>query len=242
MSLFSDITHPSRIKILKCLENNPMNLTEISKLLEISKPEVSRHLSKLRELGLISQEEKTNHLTDLGLTILTILSPFDVILENFNYFTGHSLSYLPEFLVKNIDALSESKLIIGAGLVLKKIFEITSKMSNEIKLMTSQPSPDIPQEKRGQIKIIAPSYAKKENLNPERISNLFYKFEIKALDEINIALVIVDNKFGLISFPSLDGLTDANYSFYVENVIGIDFLNKVWDYYWESAKFKDKSS
>jgi predicted transcriptional regulator len=227
---------------MKLLDNNPMNLTEISKKLDLSKPEISRHLSKLRELGLIQHEEKTNLLTDLGISILTIVSPLDIILDHYDYFTGHSLTFLPESFIKEIDALSESNLITGAGLILKKIFEITNKMSDEIKLMTSQPSPDFPQEKKAGVKIIAPSYAKQENLDPEKISNLFDNFEIRLLDEINIALVIVDKKYGMLALPTLDGLVDANYSFYVENSTGMAFLNRLWDYYWELAKFKYKSN
>jgi predicted transcriptional regulator len=241
LALFSDITHPSRIRILKILNNNPMNLTEISKKLDLSKPEISRHLSKLRELGLIQHEEKTNLLTDLGISILTIVSPLDVILDNYEYFTGHSLTFLPDSFIKEINSLSESDLITGAGLILKKIFEITNEMSDEMKLMTSQPSPSFPQEKKEKIKIIAPSYAKKENIDPETILNLFNNFEIRLLDEINIALVIVDEKYGMLAFPTLDGLVDANYSFFVESSDGMVFLNKLWDYYWELAKFISKS-
>lgn len=226
---------------MKLLENSPMNLTNLSKELKLSKPEVSRHLSKLRELNLIQQEEKVNLLTDLGQSILLIVSPLDLIIDNYDYFTNHSLTFLPGFFIRSIDALSESNLITGAGVVLKKIFEITRKTSDEIKLMTSQPSPDFPQEKKGNVKIIAPSYAKKENLDPQIISKRFNNFEIRILDEINIALMIVDNKYGMLAFPTLDGLVDANYSFFIENLTGIEFLNALWEYYWKIAKFKDKS-
>jgi hypothetical protein len=46
----------------------------------------------------------------------------------------------------------------------------------------------------------------------------------------------------MLALPTLDGLVDANYSFYVENSTGMAFLNRLWDYYWELAKFKYKSN
>ena len=55
--LISELSNPIRIKILLLLNENPATLTNIAeKIGDISKSEVSRHLSRLLEHGFIQKE------------------------------------------------------------------------------------------------------------------------------------------------------------------------------------------
>ena len=62
------LADPKRILILYALGEQPRNVTEISKGLEISQPTTSRHLKILRERGLVHAERQgttiTYHLSD----------------------------------------------------------------------------------------------------------------------------------------------------------------------------------
>lgn len=57
----------NRMRIIKLLERRKMCVCELTFILGIKQPSVSRHLKKLRESGII-QEEKNGYWTDYYLT------------------------------------------------------------------------------------------------------------------------------------------------------------------------------
>ncbi len=54
IGIFEALSHPIRIKILKVLSKGERYITELAKDLEISRPLLYMHLSKLEKAGLIS--------------------------------------------------------------------------------------------------------------------------------------------------------------------------------------------
>lgn len=52
------ISNENRLRILKILEEKPMCVCEIRKVLELSQPAVSRHLTKLKDAGLIRSRKE----------------------------------------------------------------------------------------------------------------------------------------------------------------------------------------
>ena len=46
----------------------------------------------------------------------------------------------------------------------------------------------------------------------------------------------------MLALPTPDGNIDFNYSFIIDHQEGVDFLNRVWDYFWQSATFKYKTA
>lgn len=55
--LFKALSDPNRLIILKILERKPLCVCEITELLDLAVSTVSKHLSILREAGLISDEK-----------------------------------------------------------------------------------------------------------------------------------------------------------------------------------------
>ena len=66
--LFRGFGDPSRLGILEVLRNGPLTVTEIVEATELSQPNVSNHLSCLRDCGLVVAEQQgryvTYHLSD----------------------------------------------------------------------------------------------------------------------------------------------------------------------------------
>lgn len=68
------VLHPSEIHAIECIAlTNPINITELSRILEMSKGGVSKCVDKLEKLGLVrrykymrNQKEVYLHLTELG--------------------------------------------------------------------------------------------------------------------------------------------------------------------------------
>ncbi|MHA1966194.1 MAG: ArsR family transcriptional regulator [Candidatus Hodarchaeales archaeon] len=238
MVALNDLISPTRIKILTIINETPNSLTQIAKLLELSKPEVSRHLTRMKELGLINKVEKDHYLTNLGIIVLMNLRPFEFIIENYEYFRNHQIIDLPESIIKNIDSLRHSNLVEGAGYIFKMMEKLNQEKFQVGKLMMDQPFPSSRQKQVENAFLIIPAYAKDENIDIKTIEDTCSFYEIRTLPAVNVSLGILDQKFGFLFFPDLNGKIDYNSGFIISDLLGIEFLESIWDYFVSQSKLK----
>jgi len=66
---FMALASESRVKLLKKLDERRMTVTELSKELEMSKPAVLKHLTKLVEAGLVKKVESERKWVYYALTM-----------------------------------------------------------------------------------------------------------------------------------------------------------------------------
>jgi predicted transcriptional regulator len=233
--------HPTRLKILDLLGEGAQALADIARDLDISKPEISRHLARMRELNLVEKGDKIHHLTSLGGVILNLTSPIAFLINNYDYFMNHKVD-LPFSFVRDIDSLMNSELMPGTGYFLSKMEKISKNTTNEVRMIVDQPFPGTKVHIERAL-LIVPSYAKSENLNLELLQEFCKYFEYRTLPVINLTLGIVDGKYGFLLFPErITGKIDYNNAFYITDDMGLDFLVKLWDYFWEKAEYRISSS
>ncbi|UCG01972.1 MAG: ArsR family transcriptional regulator [Candidatus Heimdallarchaeota archaeon] len=241
MVTLTDILHPTRLKILEILGEGSQALATIARGLDLSKPEISRHLTRMRELNLVEKKDKVHQLTNLGEVILNLTSPIEFVIHNYDYFMNHKID-LPTSLIRDIDSLMNSELMSGTGYLMSKMDEFRSNITNEVKMMIDQPFPGTSVYIEKAL-LIVPSYAKSENLNLEILQEYCKYFEIRTLPIVNLTLGILDRKYGFLLFPDrIIGKIDYNHAFTVGDEMGLDFLSRIWDYFWEKAKLRVKSS
>jgi len=58
LAVFKALSNPYRLEILAALSERPRTITDLSKLLKISAPLVSIHLTKLKKAGLVKKGER----------------------------------------------------------------------------------------------------------------------------------------------------------------------------------------
>ncbi|MDI6740558.1 MAG: metalloregulator ArsR/SmtB family transcription factor [Candidatus Edwardsbacteria bacterium] len=58
VKVFKALSDPNRIRILKMLQEKPMSVNELTAVLGISQPCVSRHLHLLKEAGLVEDRRE----------------------------------------------------------------------------------------------------------------------------------------------------------------------------------------
>lgn len=241
MVTLTDIMHPTRVKVLKLLSEGSQTLAEIAKNLDLSKPEISRHLARMRELNLVEKGDKYHKLTSLGEVFLNLTSPIEFLLDKYDYFMNHKID-LPFSLVRDIDCLIHSELISGTGYFMSKMEEIREDTANEVRMMVDQPFPG-GSEQVGTALFIVPSYAKSENLSLEFLRKSSKYFEFRTLPIISLTLGIIDRKFGFLFFPErITGKIDYNHAFYVTDQMGLDFLLRLWDHFWDKSDFRISST
>ncbi|MFW9854995.1 MAG: ArsR family transcriptional regulator [Candidatus Thorarchaeota archaeon] len=241
MVTMADLIHPTRVRLLNLLIEGPETLSSLAKNLELSKPEISRHLARLRDQALVERGEKTHQITNLGETVMSILSPLEFLVKHYEFFMAHQIFDLPAFIMRNLDSLMQSELLTGTGYIFSKMQEIQQAVKKEIKVVIDQPFPGNDSSPPDNVYFIVPVYAKDENLSLETLKRQTKYFEFRTLPVISYGFGIADEKVGFIFFPGINKKIDYNYAFFVSDPLGIDFLSQLWDYYWNRSEFRDCS-
>jgi DNA-binding transcriptional ArsR family regulator len=232
--LLLEFANPIRIEILQQLNFSPLSFTDVSKKLDISNSEVSRHLNRLIEQKFVEKEigSKKLKLTTFGELMVTIFAPLDFIFHHAEYFQEHDLLNLPTSFIRDLDHLSDSQLIKGTGNVMLKLQEITEALKEDVWVMTDQAFP-FGKEMMNTRYIVSPEMAKYR----PNIKNVNRSTIARVLPQISTALLIADGDVGMLFFPDNHGNPDFSEGFYVsqEDKLGMEFILRIWNYYWEKG-------
>ncbi|MHA1975842.1 MAG: ArsR family transcriptional regulator [Candidatus Hodarchaeales archaeon] len=233
--LITEFANPIRIEILQQLSLSPISFTDLSKRLNISNSEVSRHLNRLTEQRFVHKElgSKNLKLTSFGELMITVFSPLDFIFHHAEFFQNHDLTNLPSLFKHDLDQLIDAELIQGTGNIMLKIQELTEALKEEVWVMTDQA---FPFGKQGMdTRYIVPPEMAKYSPNIEDFNRSTIA---RVLPHISIALLVADKESGMIFFPDNHGNPDFSQGFYVkkENELGIEYIRRLWNYFWEKGK------
>ena len=107
--LLFEFSNEERLKILLELEKDPKNLTRIAKDLDFTSQGTSRNIVRLVETSLIRRNPEGEYeLTQYGSVSLKLLSSYEFLSRNRQYFLGHDVSVLPYEFVNRLGELSAS--------------------------------------------------------------------------------------------------------------------------------------
>jgi predicted transcriptional regulator len=234
-----------RIKIMILLNSQPLSLSELAKEIgEVSKSEISRHLARLNEQGLIEKDALTvrNHkLTSFGEAITTLIAPLNFINTYGSYFKDHSLKDLSPGLLKNIEELNEAILVNGTGRVVSEIKNLFETTKNEIWAMYSTGFPfENSKIHKGKFILNTDYYLSDvvTRKNTLVLKNLRWEnISFRLLPRITVGMAIFDrNEAAIITFPRIDLSADINSIFIIKDSIGIMYAQRLWNYFWNLGK------
>jgi ArsR family transcriptional regulator len=79
--IFKALGHPSRLKIVDALQEGPRNVADLVKLVGSEYATVSRHLSQLKEVGIVSEDRKEGSMVFYRLEVTCIAGFFQCVTE-----------------------------------------------------------------------------------------------------------------------------------------------------------------
>jgi ArsR family transcriptional regulator len=79
--IFKALGHPSRLKIVDALQDGPKHVAELVKLVGSEYATVSRHLTQLKEAGIISEDRKEGSMVFYRLDVTCIAGFFSCVTE-----------------------------------------------------------------------------------------------------------------------------------------------------------------
>jgi predicted transcriptional regulator len=126
--LLFNIASGDRLKLLLGIASKRQRMTALSKTIDASVVERSRHLKRLSDAGLVRKDpEGFYEATPVGRTVLKLLPGIGLLLEHKDYFRSRGLSFLPLEFVERIGELCTAKRVNQLSAVLEHIKSLVSQ-------------------------------------------------------------------------------------------------------------------
>jgi predicted transcriptional regulator len=252
--LYFELSNEDRLKILYKLQETPMNVTKISRELDITTQECSRHITRLSTAMLVERSpDGEYYLSQYGRLSIRLIAGQRFVSDHREYFLNHTLEKLPLEFVSRVGELQGGKLTDNVMLFFNLIEDLIKESQEYFWFVHDQYLPSIlplgaEAMRRGvtsksvELKTKAPG----RNLNsirPEYIDladeNLFIKLwhDGKIVphfsDEVHIFLY-VSEKEALIAFPLTIGGFDY-IGFSGRDPTFHKYCSDLFNYYFSSA-------
>ena len=131
--LFFELSNQDRVRILLQLDKEAMNVTKLSRKLDLTIQEASRHTSRLGEVGLTSRDtDGCHHLSQYGRLVLRQLPGLEFASKYRDYFSSHLHEYLPQELLSRIGELADSIYVDDAVVSMYSIEKMVRKAEEYI--------------------------------------------------------------------------------------------------------------
>lgn len=247
--LLYEISNDYRFMILLELQNRKMNVTKMSRYLDISIQQSSRHISRLCEIGLTQKDlEGHFHLTPFGESVLKLLPGLRLLSRHKEYFIAHTMTNLPSVYLKRIDELEKSTRTDNVMIFLHSL-ETTIKDAEEYVWLLVDQYPltalasMIDALKRGvKFRIIGPrgisgplltleSHREMQALMRARHTPFV---EQRTLDEMGVFLYLSEQSSAL-SFPIPDGSSDYQ-GFTSRDEQSLKWCRDLYQHYWDISE------
>ena len=238
--LLFELSSSERMRIMLEVQKQRLKLSHISKKLDITVTETSRHLQRLSEARLIQKDvEGLYGPTPFGVLVLALLSGLGFVSNYRDYFMEYSVSCIPYEFVERIGELAEG----GFGAETFRNLEETEKMFREAReyiwilsdqVLTSA-APTVGEKVKGpfEFRVILPEVAMPPDhkspipsTTPGVRKRVLQKVEVVIVMTEKVAAFCLPNRIGRIDYTGFGG-SDPKFH---------KWCKDLYLYYWEKAK------
>jgi len=247
--LLFEVSNEYRHWILLLLQKKAMRITDMTKELNLTYPEIRRHISRLLDTGLIQRDVEGHYsLTPYGETSLLLFQELKFLSSNSEYFKTHSLSGIPTRFVKQIGELGEIINLANAMDFFRRTENLFKESREYVWLLVDQfpmnsLSTIVETINRGvKFRIIEPiervlnpdldamTSEETQSLNRTRRTPLV---EQRMLGEVGLLLFLSDTCC-VLAFPNPDGQHDYK-GFTATHDSALNWCKELFRHYWDEA-------
>jgi len=250
-----EISNEDRLRILRKLDEERMNITRLSRELNITTQEASRHLARLGEVGLTQKEaDGYHHISPYGKLILKQLHSIEFVTHNRKYFSSHLHESLPLEFLNRIGELVNST-YTDAPVVSLYSIEKMIRQAGKYVWSINFPIPlslfPLLQEafERGlAVRLMAPKDyivhpMVKGALQKDERQAIYHARATKLLEErlverMDFLLWMSEKEVGLLAFPKPDLGFDL-LGFASTDQQALRWCKDLFQYYWTNARYLD---
>ena len=240
---FLELASEQRLNIIKNIAKNKLNISKLADILDATKPEIHRNVTRLSKAGLIEKNTDGDYgLTVYGNAILVQIPSLIFFTENQQFFKNHTLGNLEDKFIQRIGALENKKHVKGYVKTLEKwrqihenaekyIYNILSEVpytGDIIEVISKQLKNDLHIRSVFSDKVIVPE--EREKIFEEKDFQKYVKSEnLERKMKKNVTVVVlVTDKESAVFFPNREGTTDLSEMFYGSNA---KFREWCYDYF-----------
>jgi len=247
---FLELASEQRLNIIKELAKNELTISKLANILDATKPEIHRNVTRLTKSGLIKKNSDGDYgLTVYGKAILIQIPSLSFFAENNLFFSNHTLGNLEEKFVQRIGSLQNKKQVKGYVKTLEKwrkihenaekyIYNILSEVpysGDIIEVISKQLKNDLHIRSVFSDKVIVPEERKKifkEKDFQKYVKNGNLERRIKK----NVTVVVlVSDKESAVFFPNDEGITDLSEMFYSSDPKFCEWCLDYFEWCWKKG-------
>lgn len=254
-SLLFEISNEDRSAILRELEEEAKNVTSISRKLDLTIQESSRHLSRLERVGLTERDpDGLHHLSRYGRLVLKMLPGIEFLTLQRDYFSGHSLDGIPLEFAYRLGDLLNSSLVDDVMVGFYNVDRMLERAEEYVLMMTDQylmgTMPKVGNaldrgvrvmniESRFCVPPVLPS-----NWSDSDTSQALQRgrekglLDERVLDSLEVYLYMSEREVGTLAFPLPDGKFDY-LGFTSDDERIRNWCKQLFEYYWGIAQKRD---
>jgi predicted transcriptional regulator len=252
--LLFELSNEDRYRILIQLDSEEMTITSLSNTLNLSKQEVSRHISRLSNAKLSQKRtDGSYYLTEYGKLALKQIPGLNFISQHKEYFSTHTLSSIPLEFINRIGDLQNSTYSDDVMVVLYNIEKLIEEAEEYVWEITHEYPGNTYQleteayRKGVSLKCIqpegwVPSPQLEAAVRPEdreAIQKAWIKglLEVKTLKQLDIFLYMSEKEVAIVGFPNINRKFDY-LGFSSKDQQTHKWCLDLCNYYWKNAKTK----
>ena len=240
---FLELASEQRLNILQNVAKNKLNISKLADILDATKPEIHRNVTRLSKAGLIEKNTDGNYgVTVYGNAVLVQIPSMTFFTENQQFFKNHTLGNLDDKFIQRIGALENKKYVKGYVKTLEKwrqihenaekyIYNILSEVpysGDIIDVISKQLKNNLHIRSVFSDKVIIPE--EREKIFEEKDFQKYVKkgnLERKMKKNVSVVVLVTD-KESAVFFPNFEGTTDLSEMFYGSNA---KFREWCYDYF-----------
>jgi predicted transcriptional regulator len=233
-----ELSHKGRLETLRILKEKPHRLTDVSKILDLTSAEVSRHLGRLSKAKLVIKNgEGMYTLSPFGNIILQEVTKFNFLTTHHEYFLTHDFTVLPEEL-QWLTPLSNTRIVKGTLEIMSLVEDLTREAENLIWVMSVQPMRamiDLSVKRATEGVNLRFIYSKGVEIPKEYKTKKKIPLEVRVVSDLNVALKY-NQKIAGIVLPDMSGKVDFGAALMGENPQFLKWVELLFDYYWDRGE------
>ena len=246
--LFFEFSNEDRLRILNTLRNVHLTVTALSKDLDLTTQETSRHLARMSEQGLTGKNaDGTHYLTGYGELSLKQIAGFKFTTIHKEYFQNHDLSKLPTEFIYRIGELENSRYVDDVMVIFHLIDQMIREAEEYVWRVTDRyiitviPAWNDALERGVEARLLEP-----ENIviPPEfnrgpliQDAVIHHQFRNHLLEEVPVFMSLSEKQVAGICFPANDGRIDYR-GFVSEDLTVLHWAKDLYEHLWGKSRPK----